>query len=313
MTNFSLVGDIGGTNSRFGLVEQGSMVVQQVDAQKNDNFPSLEASVTHYLKQRGVTALHSAAVAVAAPVDRDVITLTNRDWTFSANSLREATNAQQFRLLNDFEALAYSLPHIAEEDLVQIGGIKSEIPHTKIVLGPGTGLGMSILAPLKPKGWMALPCEPGHITLPIESQAEYDWRDLMREPGEIFTTEQAISGGGFYLMYKTIAPSGKLSTPEAVMQAALAGSDVDAVKVLDQFIVWLARIAGDAAMILQARGGVYLAGGIAPTLIDQLKRGKFRSVFENKGKMSHVMTPIPIYIITDRFPAFKGCAAALPA
>lgn len=289
------------------------MVVQQVEAQKNDNFPSLEASVTHYLKQRGVTSLHSAAVAVAAPVDRDIITLTNRDWTFSANSLRDATNAQQFRLLNDFEALAYSLPHIAAEDLVQIGGIKSEIPHTKIVLGPGTGLGMSILAPLKPKGWMALPCEPGHTTLPIESQEEYDWRDLMREPGEIFTTEQAISGGGFYLMYKTIAPSGKLATPEAVMQAALAGSDVDAVKVLDQFIVWLARIAGDAAMILQARGGVYLAGGIAPTLIDQLKRGKFRSVFENKGKMSHVMTPIPVYIITDKFPAFKGCAAALPA
>ena len=289
------------------------MVVQQVEAQKNDNFPSLEASVTHYLKQRGVTSLHSAAVAVAAPVDRDIITLTNRDWTFSANSLRDATNAQQFRLLNDFEALAYSLPHIAAEDLVQIGGIKSETPHTKIVLGPGTGLGMSILAPLKPKGWMALPCEPGHTTLPIESQEEYDWRDLMREPGEIFTTEQAISGGGFYLMYKTIAPSGKLATPEAVMQAALAGNDVDAVKVLDQFIVWLARIAGDAAMILQARGGVYLAGGIAPTLIDQLKRGKFRSVFENKGKMSHVMTPIPVYIITDKFPAFKGCAAALPA
>lgn len=288
------------------------MVVKDVEAQKNDNFPSLEASVTHYLKQRGVSALYAAAIAVAAPVDREMITLTNRDWTFSANSLKEAANAKSFRLLNDFEALAYSLPHIAESDLVQIGGVKSESPHVKIVLGPGTGLGMSILAPLKPEGWMALPCEPGHITLPIESQDEYNWRELMREPGEIFTTEQAVSGGGFYLMYKTLAPTGKLESPEAVMQAAVAGTDSDAVKVLDQFIVWLARIAGDAAMILQARGGVYLAGGIAPTLTDQLQRGKFRSVFENKGKMSHVMTPIPIYIITDRFPAFKGCAAALP-
>ncbi len=313
MTKLSLVGDIGGTNSRFGLVEQGSMVVNHVEAQKNDNFTSLEASVSHYLKQLGVTSLHAAAIAVAAPVDREVITLTNRDWTFSANSLKAATNASSFRLLNDFEALAYSLPHIAEADLVQIGGVKSETPHVKIVLGPGTGLGMSILAPIKPKGWMALPCEPGHITLPIESQDEYNWRDLMREPGEIFTTEQAISGGGLYLMYKTIAPTGKLETPESVMQAALAGHDVDAVKVLDQFIVWLARIASDAAMILQARGGVYLAGGIAPALVDQLKGGKFRSVFENKGKMSHVMMPIPIYIITDKFPAFKGCAAALPA
>ena len=289
------------------------MLVRDVEAQKNDNFPSLEASAAHYLKARGVTALHAAAIAVAAPVDREVITLTNRDWSFSAASLKAATNAQSFRLLNDFEALAYSLPHIAENDLVQIGGQISETPQVKIVLGPGTGLGMSVLAPTKPKGWMALPCEPGHLTLPIETQAEYDWRDLMREQDEVFTAEQAISGGGLYLMYKTIAPTGKLETPEAVMQAALAGHDADAVKVLDQFIVWLARIAGDAAMMLQARGGVYLAGGIAPTLVDQLKRGKFRSVFENKGKMSHVMTPIPMYIITDKYPAFKGCAAALPA
>jgi glucokinase len=312
MTKISLVGDIGGTNSRFGLVEQGSMVVREVEAQKNDNFPSLEASAAHYLKTHGVTSLHAAAIAVAAPVDREVITLTNRDWSFSAASLKAATNAHSFRLLNDFEALAYSLPHIAEGDLVQIGGHESETPQVKIVLGPGTGLGMSVLAPTKPKGWMALPCEPGHLTLPIETQAEFNWRDLMREPGEIFTAEQAISGGGLFLMYKTISPNGKLITPEAVMQAALAGHDADAVKVLDQFVVWLARIAGDAAMMLQARGGVYLAGGIAPTLVEQLKNGKFRSVFENKGKMSHVMKPIPIYIIIDKFPAFKGCAAALP-
>jgi glucokinase len=98
MTHYSLVGDIGGTNSRFGLVEQGSMLVRDIEAQKNDNFTSLEASVAHYLKARGVSTLHSAAIAVAAPVDREVIRLTNRDWSFSAASLKDATNAKSFRL-----------------------------------------------------------------------------------------------------------------------------------------------------------------------------------------------------------------------
>jgi glucokinase len=311
MTELSLVGDIGGTNSRFGLVEQGSMAVQDMEALRNDNFSSLEAAVQQYLKNRGIVSLAAAAIAVAAPVDGESITLTNRDWTFSAESLRAAANAKRLRLLNDYEALALALPHLEGDDVVQIGGQAATNPMVKIVLGPGTGLGMATLAPLRQGGWMVLPCEPGHITLPIETQEEFDWREGMRTPGQIFTSEEAVSGGGLYLMYKTLSPSGQLTSPEAVIKAALACSDQDAVKTLNQFIVWLARISGDAAMVMQARGGVYLAGGIAPSIIEKLKTGSFRSVFEEKGKLAHVMRPIPIYVIVDSFPAFKGCAASL--
>jgi glucokinase len=311
MTEFSLVGDIGGTNSRFGLVEPGSMAVQYMEVLRNDNFSSLEAAIQQYLKNRGVNSLAAAAIAVAAPVDSESVTLTNRDWSFSVESLRLAANAGRLRLLNDYEALALALPHLEGDDVVQIGGEPSSKPMVKIVLGPGTGLGMATLAPLKQGGWMVLPCEPGHITLPIETREEFEWREGMRTPGQMFTSEEAISGGGLFLMYKTLAPLGKLASPEAVIQAALGGSDGDAMKTLDQFVVWLARISGDAAMTLQARGGVYLAGGIAPSIIDKLKSGPFRSVFEEKGKLAHVMRPIPIYVIVDRFPAFKGCAASL--
>ena len=311
MTEFSLVGDIGGTNSRFGLVEQGSMTVQHMEALRNDNFPSLEAAIQQYQKNRGLGSVVAAAIAVAAPLDGERITLTNRDWSFSAETLRVAANAKRLRLLNDYEALALALPYLAGQDVVQIGGQVSLTPMVKIVLGPGTGLGMAALAPAPKGGWMVLPCEVGHITLPIETQEEYNWRDRMREPGQMFTTEEAVSGGGLYLMYKTLDAAGSLASPEAVITAALAGTDTAARKVLDQFIVWLARIAGDAAMILQARGGVYLAGGIAPSIIDKLKNGPFRSIFEEKGKLAHVMRPIPIYVIVDSFPAFKGCAASL--
>jgi glucokinase len=313
MKKLALVGDIGGTNSRFGLVEPGSQTVQHVEALKNDSFASLEAAIEEYLSNRGVTSLDSAAIAVAAPVDREHITLTNRDWTFSVESLRKAARAKSLRLLNDYEALALALPHFGPEDLTLVGGTPNGERAVKIVLGPGTGLGMAALAPLPGgQGWLPIACEPGHTSLPVETQEEFDWREKMKAFVEHnFTAEDAITGGGLYLMYRVIAADGKLSTPEQVIQAALAGSDAAAARTVNQFIVWLARVAGDAAMELQARGGVYLAGGIAPSITGLLSAGPFRRIFEDKGKIADIMRPIPVYVIIDRFPAFKGCAAAL--
>ena len=311
MTGLALVGDIGGTNSRFGLVEPGSTAIRDIEALKNDGFASLEDAVSHYVTSRRLPALAAAAIAVAGPVEGEIVSLTNRDWSFSRETLRTAALAARFRLLNDFEALALSLPHLHGADVVQIGGEAPAKPAVKIVLGPGTGLGMATLAPLPKGGWMALPGEVGHINLPVATQEEFDWRAKMMKPGITFTTEDAITGGGLLLMYRAIADKPTRTTPEDVLQAALAGTDSAAARTLDQFIVWLARIAGDAAMTMQARGGVYLAGGIAPAIVEKLKTGPFRAIFEDKGKLAHVMKPIPVYVIVDRFPALKGCAAAI--
>ena len=311
MTELALVGDIGGTNSRFGLVEPGSTLVRDIDVLKNNSFGSLEESIGAYVKSRGITSLAAAAIAVAGPVEGEVVSLTNRDWSFTRESLRKASLARRFHLLNDFEALAMSLPHLQGDDVVQIGGETPRKPGVKIVLGPGTGLGMATLAPLPQGGWMALPGEVGHITLPVATQEEFDWREKMSKPGVPFESEDAITGGGLLRMYTAIADKAAQNTPEEVLQAALAGNDSAAVKTLDQFITWLARIAGDAAMTMQARGGVYLAGGIAPSIVAKLKTGNFRTVFQEKGRLAHTMRPIPVYVIVDRFPAFKGCAAAI--
>ena len=311
MTELALVGDIGGTNSRFGLVEPGSTQLSRVAVQKNDNFTSLEDSIAAYIQSQGLTGLASAAVAVAGPVEGEWVALTNRDWRFTRETLRTAAKARSFRLLNDFEALALALPHLAGDDIVQIGGETPAKPAVKIVLGPGTGLGMATLAPLPEGGWMALPGEVGHISLPVQTREEFEWREKMTLPGVLFESEDAITGGGLLRMYRAVAEHPALSTPEEVLQAALAGNDEAAVKTLDQFITWLARIAGDAAMTMQARGGVYLAGGIAPSIVDVLKTGTFRTIFQEKGRLAHVMRPIPVYVIVDRFPAFKGCAAAI--
>jgi len=313
MTNLALVGDIGGTNSRFGVLELGSMDVRDVEVLKNDNFDGLEAAISTYVTKHGITELAAAAVDVAAPVDREEITLTNRAWTFSAESLRKAAKAQRFRLLNDFEALAWSLPHIAKEDLVQLGGEVHEKPMVKVVLGPGTGLGMATLAPLPGGQWMPIPGEMGHVTLPIVTAEELALKDRIMGKDKFSEVEDVLTGPGLFALYKAIADKPKQSTPEQVMKAGLAGTDSAAVKTLDHFMTFLTRLAGDAAMALQARGGVYLAGGIAPSLAEKLKAPKYRAVFEEKGRLSEVMQRIPLYVITDPFPAFKGCAAALNA
>jgi glucokinase len=313
MSNLALLGDIGGTNSRFGLIELGSMAVKDVEVLKNDSFKGLEAAISHYLEKRGINQLAAAAVDVAAPVDREEITLTNRDWTFSADSLRKAAKAKRFRLLNDFEALAWSLPYLDADDLIQIGGQVQATQHLKIVLGPGTGLGGAVCAPLPNGGWMPIPGEMGHITLPIVTSEELELKDALVGKGKFAEVEDVLTGPGLLALYKVVATSPRHTTPEQVRVAALAGGDADAEKTLDHFMTFLMRLAGDMAMALQARGGVYLGGGIAPSIVDKLKAPKYRAVFEDKGRIADVVKPIPVFVITDPFPAFKGCAAAINA
>jgi glucokinase len=313
MTNLALLGDIGGTNSRFGLMELGSMEVRDVEVLKNDNFPGLEAAIAHYVEKRGISELAAAAVDVAAPVDRETITLTNRDWTFSAESLRKAAKARRFTLLNDFEALAWSLPHLAADDVIQIGGKVLDRPHLKVVLGPGTGLGGAVCAPLPKGGWMPIPGEMGHITLPVVTDKELALKDALVGKNKFAEVEDVLTGPGLLALYNIIARPAHHTTPEQVRVAALAGGDADAEKTLDHFMTFLMRLAGDMAMALQARGGVYLGGGIAPSIVEKLKHPKYRAVFEDKGRIAEVVKPIPVFVITDPFPAFKGCAAALNA
>jgi glucokinase len=315
MAEIALVGDIGGTNSRFGLIESGGTVAQHIGSFKNDDFRSLETVTAHYLAKHGLAKIDALSVAIAGPVTGERIGLTNRDWVFTHASLAAAANAGRAVILNDYEALALSLPHLGPEDVVQIGGETPAEPETKIVLGPGTGLGMATLAPLPGGGWMPVPGELGHASLPIATQEEFDWRQAMTLPGVVFEAEDAITGPGLLRMYRAkaamLGDKPHVDTPEKVLNAGLTGHDAAAAATLDQFIIWLARLAGDAAMTMQARGGVYLAGGIAPSIVEPLKKGPFREIFQEKGRLAHVMRPIPVYVIVDKFPAFKGCAAAL--
>ncbi len=289
------------------------MEVRDVEVMKGDDFHTLESVITYYLEKRGITELAAAAVDVAGPVDRDEVRLTNRPWIFSAESLRKAAHAKRFRLLNDFEALAWSLPHIAKTDLVQLGGEAKDEPLVKVVLGPGTGLGGAALTPTPNGGWLPIAGEMGHQTLCIVTAEEMALKDKLVGKDKFAEIEDVLTGPGMLALYNVIAEKRFATTPEQVMKYGLAGTDAAAEKTLHHFMIFLVRLAGDMAMALQARGGVYLAGGIAPSLVEKLKAPQYRAVFEEKGRLSDHMKTIPLYVITDPFPAFKGCAAALNA
>ena len=137
---------------------------------------------------------------VAAPVDRQVIRLTNRDWSFTKESLRDAARAKRCRLLNDFEALAWSLPHIAETDLVQIGGEIKATPLVKVVLGPGTGLGMATFVPLPSGGLMPHAGDGGPVTLPVKTMEEFLLKDTIPGKESFAEMEDIITGPGHLML-----------------------------------------------------------------------------------------------------------------
>ena len=219
-------------------------------------------------------------------------------------------------MLNDFEALALSLPCLAGAELHQIGGVAPENHATKVVLGPGTGLGIAGLV-WSGERWIAVPGEGGHTSLGAHDERELALLGGLRKGRSHLSTERALSGPGLADLYQVIAASHGESPaelqPNDVLVRALSGEDGIAVEALDVFITWLGRFAGDVALLFGARGGVYLGGGIAPKILPALSSGPFRASFEQKGRMTAYLAPIPVYVIRADFATLKGAAAALSA
>jgi glucokinase len=217
-------------------------------------------------------------------------------------------------VLNDFEALALSLPYLAESELHRLGGGSPLERGTKVVLGPGTGLGVAGLA-WGGNGWVALPGEGGHVSLGANDQRELALAERLRKGREHLSVERALSGPGLSDLYQAVAASHgdtqEALAPNEVVARAESGEDPTAEEAVDLFIAWLGGFAGDVALVLGARGGVYLGGGIPPKLLEQLSDGTFRQAFEAKGRMGAYLEPIPVYVILAEFAALKGAAAGL--
>lgn len=313
LSRLGLVADIGGTNARFALADLASHKLTQFERFSAAQFPSLAAAAEAYLAHIDVRP-RSACLAVAAPVVGESIQLTNSPWAFDRDGLRAGLGLDSLRVINDFEALALALPRLQAPELHRIGGEVPAPRAPKVVLGPGTGLGVAGLV-WSASGWRAVESEGGHVAFAVEDAQEFAMLERLLIGRQRLSAERVLSGPGLEDIYRVLADLRSAGAPRLkaaeVVERAVADSDAIAVAALERFVVWLGRFAGDVALVFGARGGVYLGGGIAPRILAALSTGAFRQAFEAKGRMAGFLAPVPVHVILAKDAGLKGAAVAL--
>ncbi len=318
-----LVADIGGTNARFGWVDGPGQAVAHVRVLPVTAHPSPAAAAQAYLKELALVeplaaAPRSAAFAVATAIDGDQIELTNAHWSFSRAQTQVALGLDLLLLLNDFEALALSLPRLSAGQLRQWPSAPATLQppvHTLAVIGPGTGLGVAGVTPGE-RGWLALPGEGGHATLAAADDFEAALLGHVRREFEHVSAERLLSGIGLPVLHGAVAHvlGGAFTPPlgtELIVERAMAGQDPVCERTIDAFCALLGSFAGNVALTLGARGGVFVGGGIVPRLGERFFASEFRARFEAKGRFRPYLQAIPTALITDTLAALAGAAQAI--
>lgn len=313
-----LLADIGGTNARFAL-ELAPGQVSHIEVLPCGGFPTLAHALRAYLATPQVVAalaqpLRHAGIAIANPVDGDFVRMTNHHWAFSIAAMQAECGFDTLLVVNDFSALARSLPRLGPRDKRQVGGGSPLAGSPLALLGAGTGLGVSGLVPCG-DSWTALRSEGGHVTFAPATQVEVEILQFAWSQYDHVSAERLMSGEGIELIYRALAqragqPGAQLDAPE-IGRRALAGECALCDEAIEVFCGMLGTIAGNLAITLGAQGGVYVGGGIVPRLGHRFEQSSFRARFERKGRFSGYLARIPTYVITADYPAFTGMSAML--
>lgn len=302
-----LLADVGGTHTRLALQYAGGDAVH-ARVFHNADFDGLAALVEAYLQSVPQARPASAAFAVACPVAADRIRLTNLAWEFSVADLREQLALERLTVVNDFEAIALAVPELGPSDLQQIGGGMPVALAPVGVIGPGTGLGVAGLVHCG-EGWTALPGEGGHVTLAAASDEEAQLLAALRRKYGHVSAERVLSGAGLVELYRWCAGEPDFAiAPREVSERALQGTDAPARRAIALFFDLLGTVAGNLALTLGARGGIYLTGGILPRMPQALAGSRFRERFLDKGRFRGYLEAVPTRLVIHPFPAFKGLA-----
>lgn len=295
-----LLGDIGGTNARFALLADGA--IGPIERLHTGDFPTSEAAIDRVLAEHGGNAaLGGMALAAAGPIEAGRAALTNSHWILDAEALRRRYGLRSVQLLNDFEATAWSLPHLTPDFLVPLGGGQRDRDAPAVAMGPGTGLGVAFYVP-GPKGALVFPGEGGHATLPASDEREAAVIATLRNSFGHVSIERALSGEGIVNLYRALATLDGAAVPERspaqVTEAALARDCPYSDAAVGMFCSLLGNVAGNLALTIRSAGGVFLAGGILPHLISYLPTTKFRDRFEEKGRFRPWLRQVPVFVIT---------------
>ncbi|MDA3920409.1 MAG: glucokinase [Salinisphaera sp.] len=314
-SRWRLVADIGGTHARFALVDDyGAMNSQQT--LKCDQFDGPAAAAQQYLKQVDVGSIRAAVIAVATAVYEDHVAFTNRAaWSFSIRELGQQLGVgQHLHVFNDFTALALSLPRLARNSLIQIGGGTGDPETPLAAIGPGTGLGVSGVIPTR-AGWYALATEGGHVTLSPGNEREAELLLLLTRRFSHVSAERVLSGPGLVNLYwanhELAGTTGEKLTPADITERGLEDSSDICRTVLNDFCAMLGTVTGNLVLTIGARGGAYIGGGIVPRLTAIFADSPFRERFETHGRLTDYLRDVPCHIVTAEYPALDGALAAL--
>jgi glucokinase len=311
-----LVGDVGGTNARFALVD-GEGRLRSLHVYEAHKYAALSDIVGDFLVRTMGPGKRPprAVIACAGPVLDGEITFTNLDWQVSEGELLAQFEFEAVRLINDFAAQALACPLLADDALRPIGTARrgpDDCPM--VVLGAGTGFGVAGLARAE-RGDIAIATEGGHAAFAPSDDCEIEVLErLHARYGGRVSIERLLSGRGLYELYQALAyiqrADPRLADQSAVLAAAGKGDPL-AGETLDRFCAIMGGVAGDLALTFGARGGVFISGGIAPRMADRLVASRFRERFEDKGRLSSFVREIPTSLVLHPHPALIGCAREL--
>ena len=254
----------------------------------------------------------SAILGVAGPIKVDEIDLTNCDWVIQPKVMIRDLGFENVVVINDFEAQALAAASLGPEYLDKIGGGEIRASSSRVVVGPGTGLGVAGLVHAR-HTWFPVPGEGGHVDMGPRTPRDYELFPLYEPIEGRISAEQLLCGRGLMNIYRAVSKANGVApvaaNPAEVTSSWSDGSDPAAVEAIELFVTYLGRVAGDLAMIFMARGGVFLAGGIAQRIIPALNHPRFRQAFEDKAPHSGILRMIPTFVITHPLAALSGLAA----
>lgn len=312
-----LLGDIGGTNARYAWQAHATGQPSEVASYPTSQHDSLLLSIEHYLRTRNKPRPRAVGIGIATQIPGDHVQMSNHHWAFSIASMKEALAIDYMVFVNDFTALALSLPVLPETDLYRIGGGKAVINGPMAVIGPGTGLGVSGLLPDGKAGpWLPISGEGGHVTLHGDNALELAMIERLKQRYGHASAERALSGPGLLAIYEALcdvyAQPALALFPSDVLRHAQADTQPYCAMALQMFFALLGSIAGNLALTLGAIGGVFLGGGIIPKAIPELEQSTFRERFISKGRFRDYLNAIPTNVIqAEVSPALIGASIAV--
>lgn len=316
---WNLVADVGGTNARFGLQDYASGRLQAVEYYSVADHSAFTDALGHFLadiQQRGQwqpTPL-AACIAVACPVDNEDIRFTNSPWQFTRERVAAELGGARVDLINDFAAVGYAITDLKPQDWQQIGGGHPVSSKPIAVLGPGTGLGVCTLVPVG-AGYQIVEGEGGHVDFaPVDAREVAVLEQLTARFGRV-SVERLLSGIGIVNIYQSLACQAgvppRYTEPEQITSAAVQGGDSLCVETLAMFCRILGATAGNLALTLGAKGGVYIAGGIVPRVLSFMETSEFRHRFEAKGRFRDYLAKIPVRVVVKEHLGLAGAIKKL--